>query len=75
MSSVLKNLNPINNVLILNPKTYSWRITSNEAKKMVDLINVIEQRFLNFFFRVPHVYIISHVSLIIKNRIIQTSHS
>jgi hypothetical protein len=33
------------------------------------------QRFLNFFFRVQHVYIISHVPLIIKNRIIQTSHS
>ena len=33
MSNVLKNLNPINNALILNPKTDSWHITLNEVKK------------------------------------------
>lgn len=40
--SVLKNLNPINNTLIMNLKTDNWRITLQESKKMEDLVVVLD---------------------------------
>lgn len=37
-----KNLNPINNTLIMNSKTDIWRITLKESKKMEDLVEVLD---------------------------------
>lgn len=42
MSSVLFNLYPINNALILNSKTENWRITLKEVEQMENIIQVLE---------------------------------